>query len=550
MGQIRFQTEQRFPSVVAAWVICDAGSQVLPKKVLSQMRFKFHQNTMKTARRYVRQSYRASYDSFLSYLERHDHGLELSVRQLKQIAEWLDRGQADNDIRSAIYSQQNYLRKSTDLRKLRLLKSLHRKLFPSLPSEMEEYVFSPSKAALNNFGYVLRWLEQLYPTPLPEGTYTQCMTSYLPAINRLTDEFDASRTESRVREWAAIMESDEFGFPGERQCPKELRTWLRRLGGYQQFSGEERRVPKSVDRFLNHQVKLSNELAYLAEKLATEGLGDSAKARLEYLQTKLANVAEAGFNLPALVEKTKLACLRAGLDALRNLLRDELAHYWQQVVNEPARGWDYSQLLDFLVWSRELPGVERNLFREIMSAWHEHGKAYKAQLGFNQRWLDKASRTGLKVAFWLNPDLSFFKIEQANFSIEVSQDPLETFLMGEHFRTCLSFTGCNSDSILANAAHANKQVILVRNEQQQVVSRMLVAISESFEMIRFSCYVHNQEDIESFDTKMTKAVFLFCEGWAKEIGIQLGKSGLPANLGSHFWYDDGVREFELSTNVS
>jgi hypothetical protein len=132
-------------------------------------------------------------------------------------------------------------------------------------------------------------------------------------------------------------------------------------------------------------------------------------------------------------------------------------------------------------------------------------------------------------------------------------NPIEIYFMGTYFNTCLSQGGCNEMSVLANAAHVNKQVIYAYGEDETVIGRQLIAMDSDFQLIGFHNYV-NCDGVVKVDSEEVIMHFArFARRIAQQANISIPSSDsandpspIVENPGGHFWYDDGIHPWHAA----
>ena len=127
---------------------------------------------------------------------------------------------------------------------------------------------------------------------------------------------------------------------------------------------------------------------------------------------------------------------------------------------------------------------------------------------------------------------------------------MQTFLMGQHFGSCLSLHDINRMSALANAYDANKQVLYVYEQDGSLLGRQLVTISSKGTMLGYHCYLKVSASDEKQREMLAAVVHTFCGRWANRCGVQLGDEGEPEAMAGHFWYDDGEIDWPGSARTA
>jgi hypothetical protein len=241
-----------------------------------------------------------------------------------------------------------------------------------------------------------------------------------------------------------------------------------------------------------------------------------------------------------LIRDAQQACAVIALESLRSILKTQAATWWVEQVGLVPEGVSERHLLDLCVWVNSMSCHERKTFHAIMDVWHTFRTDYKEHLPANRAWLEKAARRGINLAFWLHPEpRTNQRALGAPTRLEVARDPMQVFLMGSYFDTCLNVrSGINRMSVLANAYHANKAVLLLKDDRGRVLGRKLVAVSRNLQLLGYHTYL----DLAGWDgASWERAANLFsvyCASWARRCGLALADRGEPEVFAGHFWYDD------------
>ncbi len=156
----------------------------------------------------------------------------------------------------------------------------------------------------------------------------------------------------------------------------------------------------------------------------------------------------------------------------------------------------------------------------------------------NRGFIAAMEKRGVKMESWLEPPLTQKRIGSNGREVQLSfeSDPLEIFLMGNHFNTCLSVGDINFFSVLANAADINKHVVYARDEGGQVVGRCLLALTNEGSLLTFEPYCHDPE--LGFKEMMAGVVSELAEQMQAPIHL----TGTVPALVAPSWYDDGPRD--------
>ncbi|QDU56761.1 hypothetical protein [Aeoliella mucimassa] len=349
----------------------------------------------------------------------------------------------------------------------------------------------------------------------------------------------------------------DFVFPGLEVFHRErvLYTWSDQAAvprglaaeALQAWSDKLQALPRSTDgkpAALLKQVrcdqagdKRQRELHYLRQ-LHDDGLATEAQlARLHHLQHSPQT--NDTYERKAL-RRVQVSVVHASLELLREQLRTVAQASLGPQLSSRLKDERLRRVMEYLHWHNGMCDEEQQLLAELLAAHEVHGRDYKRKLTHNQPWLKKARRRGINIDHWLAGDHRCVVIAGEKYQLEISHDPMEIFLMGTYFGSCLSLGRENQHSVLANAADANKQVIYVRDSQGHVFARQLIAINDKYELLGYHCYVNEEKSTAERREQTIAAIASFSGSLAARCGLELGEEGEPHSLGPHFWYDDGA----------
>lgn len=340
----------------------------------------------------------------------------------------------------------------------------------------------------------------------------------------------------------------ELGLQDDLQAWSQAATthgcnWLQRIEQMQRWAGQEVAVPKSVQKILDYISQARQELTHL-ENLAEQKTATSSQlARKDYL---LRELPRAGINQRRVDRQAEEAFVVIALDGLRKLLRRRAQAIWDQHSAWQTTDVPLTRLVAFARWLQTMPAESRKLHSELMTAWSVHGDAYKLHLSGNQGWIERARERGIHWEQWIDGGKTLTHIDERPVELCFCADPREVFLMGTYFQTCLSLGQMNQMSVLANAYDANKQVVFAYGEHEGkrvALGRMLVAVSSNFQMLRFDVYSTVRGGNTAFDGKVQAEIVLYAARRAQAAGLTLSDCGDPEALGSHFWYNDGEKDW-------
>lgn len=339
-----------------------------------------------------------------------------------------------------------------------------------------------------------------------------------------------------LRQWMRRSRQQRVSAPGV-PLKTELRRSLSGIAHFRTLAGERDPLPESWRRELTRPVRAASELAWLRTQAESGSASPHMRSRIQNLslQTRLESIDQ-----DKLLRKSQRAFLAAASESLRECIRRESIAAWEKVVGFVPEEVSEMFPLKFGQWVRLMNERQRSMLREILDEWQKHGDDYRRHLADNQRWLNKPSCPSLGLDEWLRPEPAWIEVSPGRrIRVEVSQKPMQTFLMGQHFGSCLSLHDCNRMSALTNAYDANKQVLYIYKEDGSLLGRQLVTISAKGTMLGYHCYLKVSSSDEKQRELLTTLVRDHCGRWAKRCGVGLGEEGEPETIAGHFWYDDG-----------
>ncbi len=536
-----------FPTTIAAWAISGSANYEFPTGWIDGFNNNVHINQL-TRRAWflVKNETRRGFATLLQMIDPIDRAHTLDF--LAKAMTWLEQGVSKPDVRFAIDHLQHLdLEPQLSIKWIRRVVELYCKLFAAKTnqaiSQCEPWLLT--SFGLESHELFMRWLGRF-----PKRLLNEKQKSKIDSILDCFD--DAAQLKSKednpyadaISRWARAWKATS-AFPDERDLPKELRRWLRTLGEFHRICGEPARLPKSVAKEIGYPEKRAREIQYLRERIK-KGLGnDQMQARLDYLleQENLRAVSRKSLRV------TQEACLTTGLNALRTVIGTTASEIWKSKTGWPIPAVSYARQIAMSHWVGKMTANQLQLLTETLDRHGEHGGDYKQYLSFNRNWISKARCKGVCVSTWLNPPSCLQAIEGKNYRIEVSTEPMTIYSMGDLFGTCLSIGNCNEMSVLANAAHANKQVLFVYDDEDRPIARQLIALNKSFRLIGYHCYVAVDGSRSQLRAAIIAAVARYCGMLAIKMGVELSDNGELERLGGHFWYDDGTHQWDSAAKV-
>lgn len=366
----------------------------------------------------------------------------------------------------------------------------------------------------------------------------------------------------KMAELLPLLQAEMQVLPSLLEVPEDLLTYPTSLHGSLELLG--RYHPKSVqvaERILEsvkaNSAKVEQQRAYLQTKLAEctdERLAGFLKQRLVNLEQRLQQ------DEPITLSEQRLDRFREKLvhATLHEFFRAWEANCLQALQAQLHKAFGLEQIppewladtnkLNSLLALASLEPAVRRVVGWLCQAQQQN--AYPVVTApANQVWLSRMQKRGVNTQIWvegfkLKTELKLENKTQIIY-MRFAKDIFEVFRMGDHFQTCLSRGGVNFFSVVANAADINKRILYFFDEQQQVIGRCLLAISDQGELVRFYLYSHLPHKA------LEPCLQLSVSELVQRMNIQLGAGGTISKLVSTAWYDDGIESlnFEVEQAV-
>jgi hypothetical protein len=343
----------------------------------------------------------------------------------------------------------------------------------------------------------------------------------------------------RLRSWATPAAKSRLSAGITDSLPSELIHDVRRLAFYQRLAGQPVRIPGSV------LVKLEAHSRRSAEWQFLESLGDrrdeSQNLRFESLSRRAAASPDNESRTVAkLSGQLREVTVLTALMAAKVIIRDEIDRWWRSNFEfEPdLKRYRWKDLFGFVGWAESLPPVDRAKVARILNEFHAHGAKYKQYLPWNASW-SRQAETAIELDGWRFPKPVHVTIpDLGKVVIKCTTDPIDVFLMGTRFGTCLSLHGgFNSASVITNAADANKAVVYAFRSDGTPIARKLVGVVPGWKLVGYRIYSNE------LSPELDLAIGRFCAMVAANAGLGLANSGLPSVLSGGFWYDDQAEKW-------
>ena len=339
----------------------------------------------------------------------------------------------------------------------------------------------------------------------------------------------------RMHSWANPPKRSRLPAGCPDNLPAEITLEVRRLAFYQRMAGQQARIPGSIRNIFEARSRQITELEHL--KSLGAKASPSQSLRLSHLSIRIGKTEELeSRSKERILRQIREVSVITALTAARELIRDEISRWWlsQFGIEPDLQQFRWQEQLQMISWAEKLETRSKDLVISLLKAYREHGPAYRQTLPGNAEWLCRVSRA-IKLEQWHSPEPLRFEIGGETLILKAASHPVDIFLMGSRFDTCLSIhDGHNALSVIANAADANKAVIYAWRADGTPVARKLVAIRPDGKMVGFRIYAH--EPTDAIDAAFAR----FCGIWAARAGMGLANSGEPASISGNFWYNDGT----------
>jgi len=321
--------------------------------------------------------------------------------------------------------------------------------------------------------------------------------------------------------------------------------------------------PKTIlhepERFPPDLRKIASRLHALDVTAVERVLGREFPTRLR-LEREIAALEDCLVQQPNENMQRRLANLRVRLDAHHHTtsparlvnLRAKLEHrlrlvtlaYWEAVIEESLSL--QPELLS--LWIDDLPEVSyglatlsppfRNLASRLLQVRADSPPWDLRDDPHNASFLNRLTEHGVDPAPWLDGlgEREVVAADGTPLRLVLEPDPLEVLQMGRYFQTCLAPDNFNFFSCVAIAVDINKRVLYARDQQDHVVGRCLLALTDQGGLLTFYAYAHRSS--LGFD----RLVAVFAAELAERIGVVPVAKGEVSCLVSPDWYDAGPRD--------
>jgi hypothetical protein len=310
---------------------------------------------------------------------------------------------------------------------------------------------------------------------------------------------------------------------------------------------------RAVRRLLRDSASLAHEREKIRSLIA-----DAEGTQRQRLETRLVSI-EARLRGSAEIPPKKLANLArrlerraaiARIEALEVAAGSELSSAMQRLLKVPHhQPWfDEARTLRILAPMLALSGQTCKLGVRLLRVRCGPPPWDLRDAAANSRFISKMQRQGIDMQPWLDGTVEHtVKRNGVRHHLALEPDPLEVFVMGDHFDTCLSPGQFNFFSVFANAADINKRVLYMRDDKDKVVARQLLCLTDNGRLVSFHAYAHS-------DVGFPKLAQRFASELADQMGTVLASDGNVSTLVSYRWYDDGIidsaHQFDALTESS
>lgn len=238
-----------------------------------------------------------------------------------------------------------------------------------------------------------------------------------------------------------------------------------------------------------------------------------------------------------ITRKASRLAVIAALQALRHRLQHESKRLarklWHLAVPETVSEESIARVA---IWAAELNHDDSRRLDRLFTAWGDEGAAWRKALPGNRDWLREAKTRNCILDRWLDLPAEVLEGPWGRLRVEGPRHPWDVLTMGDPFRTCLRLDGGSQNrALLANAMDANKNLLLLRDEEGRLLGRKLLAIGSSGTLLGYRSHLLVEEGRE----ELRRALHDYCARLACSCALTLGDLGRPEPLCAEFWYDEG-----------
>ncbi|WP_442505524.1 hypothetical protein SH528x_004315 [Novipirellula sp. SH528] len=360
-------------------------------------------------------------------------------------------------------------------------------------------------------------------------------------LRRFSGWLDSTKDES---------ESSQLDIEPLSRTDAATQLAARRLRIYQGVNRRESKWPKSIAGRVELPIKWQREFEYLLQAERAGCLNARSQKRLEHLRITPTP------KLPA-IKPLRRRISRAGLSASHDaakswVQRRQREHFLSLGISPATLAIDMDayedRLADFLTLLATLPLASRMLLLRGLRKTPNRSVGYKQSGNANQNWLHRAAFAGIDVDAWFTthvakiakPSDAGVSTQSKRLTIKVTGRAEYLLWMGRPFGSCLDLRGgAFCESVVPNFLDANKQLLVLVDDDDRMVGRKLVAISRDWKLLGYNLYLATSGEHEFVYDNVSHVVNDYCREWATSIGTQLADQGTPETLHGNSWYDDG-----------
>jgi len=418
---------------------------------------------------------------------------------------------------------------------------------------LASYISRDDPETFGSIAEAIRRLEEKNPLP-PEARITVealCSAGQSPLIREfiLTSQFvdllDCGRklvllkaAGHREIPQPMCLRGDEQAPQWAMRLPESLHASLAALSAVD--PGAEQTASNILSSDFPDPRKLNLEIISIQKRIETLN-GQTS----EYLQRRLAGLKERAIRtkepgikrLENLKAKLVRATQRAMLLRWKNQLDELLGPCLKKLIGiDDIPGWLVEpRNLAILASAATLPEAHRKLAYRLFRKRAGTPPWDLREDDANDKFLESVSKRGIDVHPWLD-GIGLRTVQGGNgrmVRLALENDPLEIFLMGSYFQTCLSPGAMNFFSVFANAADINKRVLYAFGSDDRVVGRCLLALTSEGRILMFHPYCHDS------NLHFDHIVLDFTQELATQMNTMIVPRGKVQPLVATTWYDDG-----------
>lgn len=417
-------------------------------------------------------------------------------------------------------------------------------------------------SALRAYLRAIRTIEQEPPDPWRDWVREQWVVElvngpYTTAVVAMLDRARSLRTgvENTLRAFASLVVLTE----GVADVQQVLRTWARPVTSvtstelshwseatglppdrieaylhYRRLAGDGERLPRAASRLVGVEPgEFERQITALDRRLADPTLPSDERGRLEPERARLTDPEVVAGRIrgrqSALAARIRNATIDYQARALPMLLSEAL----QRLLGPLPPDVDMGILTEGLALATD-ENADLALVQRFFGLVADQGNLL--EWPENEQWRTRVAHA-FDVEAWIGGFDEPIAVTGHRYRCRTESDPLLALRMGSWFDTCLALDDFNRSSALTNVIEANRHVVYALDDENRVIGRKLIAVTDDGRLLGWRFYAHRP------NPHLTAGVDEVIARFARRSGLQLGTEGVPSSLTGAYWYDDGIEEW-------